>query len=148
MRMNISVPDALAEQARERNIPVSAICQRALSVEVERLRALENGSGMERVTVDVGEPAVTVGFSGRWLVCPDLDGSRSGEEGYDAGAYWGVALTQKGRIAVYLAHCDNGFAASLNDYDSLDEAAGDAPADIIAQAASALGEEYVLWRDI
>ena len=148
MRMNISVPDALAEQVRDRNIAVSALCQRALRAEVERLRILEDGSGMERITVEVGEPAVTVGFTGRWLVCPDPDGTRSGEEGYDAGAYWGVALTQKGRIAAYLAHCNGGFPASLNDYDSLEEAADDAPADIIAQAAAALGQEYVLWRDI
>jgi hypothetical protein len=146
--MNISVPGGLAAEVRERDIPISAICQRALGAEVKRLRALEDSGGMEQITVGVGEPSVTVGFTGRWLVCPDPDGTRAVEDGYDAGAYWGVALTQKGRIAVYLAHCNDGFPASLKDYDSLDEASEDAPADIIAQAASALGEEYVLWRDI
>jgi hypothetical protein len=145
--MNISVPADLAEQVRERGIRVSAICQRALRAEVERLRTLD-GDGMQRIIADVGEPTVTVGFTGRWLVDPDPDSTRSGEEGYDAGAYWGVALTQKGRIVVYLAHCNDGFPASLDDYGSLNEAADNAPSDIIAQAASALGEEYVLWRDI
>jgi hypothetical protein len=37
MRMNISVPDELAEQVRERDLPISAICQRALREAVSRL---------------------------------------------------------------------------------------------------------------
>src|SRR2546421_7459354 len=173
MRMNISVPDTLAAQVRARNLPISAICQRALSKEVDRLRAIEAvrdiqvyiaadqadpdpltwpnfnpsmphlifgnhpiyGEGwmldyeangiegflpgyradaaavlsrardllrrgaedeMEKITVEVGEPSLTIGFTGRWLVDPDTDETRGGA---DAGAYWGVALTQRGRIA-------------------------------------------------
>jgi hypothetical protein len=41
MRMNISVPDALAEEVRRRELPISAICQRALREEVGRLRVIE-----------------------------------------------------------------------------------------------------------
>jgi hypothetical protein len=41
MRMNISVPDALAEEVRRRDIPISAVCQRALREEVDRLRGIE-----------------------------------------------------------------------------------------------------------
>jgi Post-segregation antitoxin CcdA len=41
MRMNISVPDALAEEVRRRDVPISAVCQRALREEVDRLRAIE-----------------------------------------------------------------------------------------------------------
>lgn len=230
--MNISMPDTLAEQVRERNVPISAVCQRALRDEVHRLRLIEEaddiqvyieseqadpdpntwpefepgkptltykpypvgrhlelgwvleyeagyeiGSGpadyfipgdpdkppierarehlsqvrrdMEEITVEVGDPNLTVGFTGRWLVEPDADETRTDETGFDAGAYWGVALTKRGRVAVFTAHCNDGWPASLQDYDSLDQAANDRmPADIIARAAAELGEQRVLWRDI
>lgn len=232
MRMNISVPDALAEQVRERNLPISVICQQALREELRRLKAIEaasdipiyiasqqadpdplmwpgfdpgrphlvyghhpelgdgwtlwhqlggelndhfipggpnsaewalrqsrgwlrlvNGDNetkeMAEITVEVGEPSLTIGFTGRWLLEPDDDDTRTGEDGHDAGAYWGIALTKRGRIAVYTAHCNYRWPASLNDYDSLDRAAdGGVPADIIARAAGELGETRVLWRDI
>jgi len=147
MRMNISVPDELAEQVRERNLPISAICQRALREELDHLKALEQASGdMEKIIVEVGYPSLTVGFTGRWLVEPDPDETRGGD---DAGAYWGIALTQRGRIAVYVAHCNDGWPASLNDYSSLDAAANDdVPAVIIVRAAAELGDTRVIWRDI
>jgi hypothetical protein len=149
MRMNISVPDALADEVRRRDIPISAICQRALQEEVDRLDAAEHAArGMDKITVDVGEPALTVGFTGRWLLDPGADDTRTGEEGWDAGACWGIALTQRGRIAVYTAHCNDGFPATLKDYDNLDQAAAHVPADIIAMAAAGLGETRILWRDI
>ncbi len=237
MRMNISVPGALAEEVRRRDIAISAVCQRALREEVNRLRVIEDaddilvyvereqadldpttwpgfdwgkpmltykrypvgphwelgwvleyedgdeqggnlvgyfiggesmglGPGsppiqaarerirqvsrdMEEITVAVGEPALTVGFTGRWLVEPDPAKTRTGEPGYDAGAYWGVALTRRGRIAVFTAPCNDGWAAGLHDYDSLDAAANDGvPREIIGLAAAALGRTRVLWRDI
>jgi hypothetical protein len=231
MRMNISVPDALAEQVRQHDLPVSAICQRALREELAQLQAIEragdiqvarvadmhldpdpanwpeidqskthlfygrnpeHGDGwtlwyhldesdtmtdhfipggandvewalrqartwlrlvhgeqrMTKITVSVGEPLLTIGFTGRWLVEPDSDGTRTNEPDNDAGAYWGIALTQRGRIAVYTAHCNDGWPAHLEDYDSLDQAADHVPADIIGLAARELGEERVLWRDI
>ncbi|MFG2967000.1 type II toxin-antitoxin system CcdA family antitoxin [Streptomyces sp. NPDC048288] len=42
MRMNISVPDGLAEQVRARGLPISAICQSALLEAVEQERAKES----------------------------------------------------------------------------------------------------------
>lgn len=242
MRMNISVPDALAEEVRQRNISISAVCQRALREEVDRRllaesatdifvyvasgengpfdpaahpgyvtgtptliyqrypvgRRLELGwvltceegdepgdnpneeftigdpgdppiewargvvrraaeereqeqrlGEMQEITIEVGEPALTVGFTGRWLLEPDSDATRTSEPGHDAGAYWGIALTGRARIAVYTAHCNEGWPAVLQDYDGLDQAAsGGVPADIIAFAAAELGEHRVLWRDI
>jgi hypothetical protein len=104
----------------------------------------------ESIEVYVGkEPAVPVGFIGQWLVEPDEDETRTGEEGYDAGAYWGVALTQRGKIAVYTAHVNDGWPASLDVFDSLDDAESNGvPQDILAKAAIELGEERVVWRDI
>jgi hypothetical protein len=50
---------------------------------------------------------------------------------------------------VTAALCNEGWPASLNDYDSLDAAAdGGVPADIIAMAAAELGETRIIWRDI
>jgi hypothetical protein len=65
-RMNISVPDALAEDARRLGVPVSAVCQRALREEVSRrepgppagyaiaktLRVVREGSGHARLYID------------------------------------------------------------------------------------------------
>jgi hypothetical protein len=60
-----------------------------------------------------------------------------------------VPVTQRARIAVYSAHCNERWPASLRDYDSLDQAADDdVPADIIAFAAADLGKQRTLWRDI
>jgi hypothetical protein len=80
---------------------------------------------MGEITVDIGEPRLTVGFTGRWLVEPDPDESRAGRRGYDTGAYWGVALTRRGRFAVFAASRHDRWAASLHAYDSLDAGAND-----------------------
>ena len=101
---------------------------------------------MEEITIEVGEPAVDIAFTGRWLVQPDPDETRGGS---DAGAYWGVALTRRGRIAVYTAHCNDRWPAVLQDYDGLDQAAdADVPDHIIALAARELGEKRPVRLDI
>lgn len=229
--MNISVPDQLAKEVRQRDLPISAICQRALREEISKVRAVEEtvdikvlpagaGSnpdphswpdftpkmphlvygrhpqygdgwtlwskldlgpddhpddyfipggpgdvlhaldsarrrlhlareGAEAITVEIGEPATTVGFKGHWLVEPDADRTRTGQEGPDAGAYWGVALTRRGRIAVVRAHCNEVWPTSLRDYETLNDAVeAGLPADFAAHAAAALGEDFILWRDI
>jgi hypothetical protein len=110
---------------------------------------LKSAEDYERIELYVDEPEVPVAFIGKWLVEPDEDWTRTGEEGYDAGAYWGVALTQRGKIAVYRAHVNGRWPASLDVYDSLDHAdSNGVPQDILAKAAIGLGEERVIWRDI
>lgn len=95
----------------------------------------------ETLNVSVGEDSHEVRFRGRWLVEPDPD-LRTAADGFDAGAYFGVAQTAKGNIAVYVAHCNERWPAQLNAFKSLDQA--ELPADIDAVARAALG----LWRDI
>ena len=142
-KINIELPDELAEQVRKRQLPVSAICQRALRAEISNLQTIEQAVG---IIVQVGEPVVDIGFTGRWLVEPDIDKTQAG---LDEGAYWGVALTKRGRIAVYRAHVNQEWAASLSDYDTLDNAiADDLPEAIIAMAKQALRQAHVMWRDI
>jgi hypothetical protein len=144
MRMNISVPDELADQVRALELPISAICQTAL-----RNAVIDTRQDTERITVETGHDYnITEAFTGRWLVHPDPDESRTAEPGYDAGAYWGVALTARGRIAVYVAHCNERFPGQLTDFDTLAEATDTLPADIHAQAAQQLGEDVVILRDI
>ena len=90
----------------------------------------------------------TEAFEGRWLVCPDSDGTRTGEEG-DHARLLGRRADQEGPHRLYVAHCNEGFAPSLEDYDSLDGAAkGDLPDNILAIAKTELGEPYAIWRDI
>jgi hypothetical protein len=229
--MNISVPDRLADEVRLRDLPISAICQRALREEVSKVRAVDEtvdikvipaGAGSnpdphtwpdftldmphliygrhsqygdgwtlwynvasgpgdnpddyfipggpddvlraldsarrrlrlarddaQAITVEIGEPAITVGFKGRWLIEPDANRTRTGQERHDAGAYWGVALTRRGRIAVVTAHRNELWPAALRDYDSLNDAVeAGLPADIAAEAAARLGGDFILWRDI
>jgi hypothetical protein len=113
------------------------------------LRARESeGPPLTDIVVEVGDPWQTVGFRGRWLVRPDEDGTRSVEDPADRDAYWGVALTARGRIAVFVAHRDHRWPARLEDYDSLLAAGANLPNDIRAMAARALGEDQVVWRDI
>lgn len=107
------------------------------------------GAEMERITVETGgDYDRTEGFVGRWLVAPDSDETRTGEDGWDAGTYWGIALTKKGQIAVYTAHCNQRQPGRLRAYRSLDQAEGDIPDDILAMASEALGIKRVIWRDI
>jgi hypothetical protein len=111
---------------------------------LERLQQVD----LKEIVVEVGNPEIATGFTGRWLVEPDTDDSRTSEEGWDAGLCWGLALTKRGRIAVYTAHCDGDWPAELHDYDNLSDAADDVPADILARATTQLGERRVVWRDI
>jgi hypothetical protein len=142
-KINVDLPEELAHQVRARDLPVSAICQRALRAEISHLQTIEQAVG---IIVQVGDPAVDIGFSGRWLVEPGTDKTQAGP---DEGAYWGVALTKRGRIAVYRAHANEEWPASLSDYDTLDDAiADDLPERIIAMAKEALREAPVMWRDI
>jgi hypothetical protein len=85
-------------------------------------------------------------FTGFWLVEPDPGETGTSQKGYDADAYWGVALTKRGQIAVYTASSIWGFPGTLDVYASLDDAP--LPEDIKANAAHELGQEHVIYRDI
>jgi hypothetical protein len=117
---------------------------------------MQEQKNMESIEVQTGENyAVTQRFIGRWLVQPDTDETRADGTDigdgfvFDAGAYWGIALTKRGRIAVYVGHCNEGFPGMLSDYDTLDEAAERLPPSIVARARAELtGEAIVIERDI
>ena len=104
-------------------------------------------SHIETIRIEVDGctgPNRPVEFEGRWLVEPDPDETRTTEEGYDAGAYYGVALTGRGNIAVYVAHCNAGFDAKLKPYEFFEAAEDDGiPADILGTASINAGPDYV-----
>ncbi|PJE96915.1 hypothetical protein CUT44_15275 [Streptomyces carminius] len=83
MRMNISVPDALAEQVRARELPISAICQEALRNAVERDRARQNV--MSDLTAVVERLRGTIGDRDRERLRSDRE---LREEGRDDGIAW------------------------------------------------------------
>jgi hypothetical protein len=85
-KINVDLPEELAKQVRARELPVSAICQRALRAEISHLQTIEQAVG---IIVQVGDPTVDIGFTGRWLVEPDTDKTRAG---LDEGAYWASRL--------------------------------------------------------
>ncbi len=149
-KINIYLPDDLAERVRNANLSVSAVCQGALREELERMLVVEQlAAKEERIVVNVGGPYDTIvekAFHGTWLLPPDEDETRGGS---DAGAYWGVALTRRGRIAVYVAHCNENWPAKLTVYDSLDEAQEDGvPGEVLVAAAADLDEDFTIELDI
>jgi len=89
----------------------------------------------------------TEAFRGRWLVEPG-DDNRGTD---DAGACYGIALTAKGKIAVYAYHVNDKWPPALEVFGSLDEAGAAVhglPDKLIASAAAEMGQQRIVWRDI
>jgi hypothetical protein len=87
----------------------------------------------------------TEAFTGRWLVPPG-DQSQSRSTLQTTGYHYAVALTRRGKIAVYRYHPEALRPATLEAFDSVEAAS--LPADIQEKADAALGRESVTWRDI
>jgi hypothetical protein len=85
-------------------------------------------------------------FWGRWVLAPDSEKTCTIESGHPEGAYYGVAQTRRGRIAVYTAMSNPLWPGRLDAYDTLADAR--MPEDIRRQAAAALGIREVIHRDI
>jgi hypothetical protein len=108
---------------------------------------------VETITVDVGHGSladlVPTSFEGRWLIPPD-DDNRSTEPDADAGACYGVAVTKRGKIALYCYHVNARWQPTLEVYDDLDQAVaeGDLPELMAAEAAKELGQYRPVVLDI
>lgn len=116
-------------------------------VEEEELRKETN---METIEVETGDDVRPgrVAFTGLWLVNP-ADEIRTAEPNSDPGICYGVAETQRGRVAVYTYHINGGSPAKLNDYDSFEDAEkGGHPPDILSDASEVMGSDYVQKLDI
>ena len=130
---------------------LSALLTEALRRYVEEVE-LKEKTGLEKIEVELWGPEetpYTAEFVGRWLLLPDENATRTGEPGYDAGAYYGVALTQRSNIAVYVRHVNDGFTPRLYTYSSFEETEDEGmPGAILAMAAVELGADYVQQLDI
>jgi hypothetical protein len=153
-RVTVYLPDALAEQVKTKDgLNVSAICQSALEKELQRMTMTDElTEGMERIELDMDDRDVA--FVGRWLVAPDPDETRAHEEyarnggQWDAGFYWGVALTAKRRVLVYSAHCNDRGKPRMEVYGEVDDIRDDVPSNIFYAAKEMVGERYVEELDI
>jgi hypothetical protein len=130
---------------------VSALIAEALRRYVEEVEQKEQ-LDMESIEVELWGPEdrpYEAAFVGRWLLWPDEGETRTREPGYDAGAYYGVALTRRGNIAVYVRHVNDGFAPILKKFSTFEEAEDEGiPGDILATAASEISDGYVQKLDI
>lgn len=109
-KLNVSVPASLAEEIKAYGISPSAVCQPALRKAVEE--AAGDADKIVVRTVDPHNPAIErhESFHGRWLVDPDSDDAISacthdevtGIQISDPNERWGVAVSRKGVVVVYL----------------------------------------------
>ena len=141
MRLTIYLPDALAAEVRagltETNI--SAVCQAALRVELEREKAMEkiDAGGYQRVQLYDGKQEHDIAFRGRKIGSSDKA---------DA---W---LTPKGTIAVYDRRERELW--TYDEYEAFQAAHGAFEDDerrdtiLLEQVAQALGAKYVEELDI
>jgi len=141
VRLTIYLPDALAAEVRagltETNI--SAVCQAALRVELEREKAMEkiDAGGYQRVQLYDGKQEHDIAFRGRKIGSSDKA---------DA---W---LTPKGTIAVYDRREQELW--TYDEYEAFQAAHGAFEDDerrdtiLLEQVAQALGAKYVEELDI
>ena len=150
MKTSIYLPEELAREVRAYGVSISEVSQAALRCAVNEAREKEKlMDGMAEISVETGgQPVITEVFIGRWLMDPDSEQARTNLDGYDRNARWGVALTKRGRIAVYAGHRSRLHAARLTVFSSLEEAAQELPPNITREAAAALGQHRVVHRDI
>ena len=128
--------------------------QAAVESAREIIARVRMDKGMGPLEVMCGDDDHTERFTGRWLVEPDADLTRANATDYDtgnwdAGVYYGVALTRRGQFAAYAAHCNsgNGTLSVYPTWQALEDAGF--PPSIIAGARAALtGEDLVIERDI
>jgi len=146
-KINVYLPDDLADEVRQYQLPVSAICQQALLERISKMKAMTDAPGFTTLTVHTGdERQRTEKFTGYWVIEPG-DDQRSSDPEADAGTCYGVARTAKGRVAVYHYHVNDMWPAALEVHDDIDDAVTDGlPFDIADRFRDEEGQ--VVYRDI
>jgi post-segregation antitoxin (ccd killing protein) len=132
--MTIYLPDELGERVKAADLNVSGVCQHALVGELDRLDAikrLDESEEMARVELYDHARDQRVAFMGQHLVTTDRA---------DYAAY----RTEHGRIAVEDMNRER-----LYVYEDFDELAADfGDAELVAEVAGVLGEDYTIMLDI
>lgn len=157
MNVNIYLPDELGERVKKADLEISRICQAALAREADiydAKRARMKKAKFDRIEVEVGNPTkgqiVTKAFQGQWLVRDFEFPFHAGVEGLK----WSVALTQRGKLAVYYQLGPKG-QKGLEVKESLEtlvrESEGEGeelPDALVTEIAAALGIGRVIEMDI
>ena len=110
--------DRAESAARTWSLSLSQIVAAALR---DYLARKQQPAATEEITVEVGDREGHrwhESFSGTWLFEPS-DDQRFGS---NAGACYGIALTRKGKIAVYSYHLTESFPPGLRVYETVGEA--------------------------
>src|SRR5436190_7524480 len=117
-RVNVYLPDDLAAQAKQRDLPISQLAQRAIHKELdmqatitERPRLATLAAKIDWITVRNGEDEIPTKFQGTWIVHPDEETGSFDDTG--------VALTGRGRFVVY--HESRYGFPQLHEFDTYDE---------------------------
>lgn len=140
------------EAQKELGQSLSAMFADCLRERLQKAR-IAGSKTMDKITIvqwnEEDDPVVHKSFTGRWLVPPHRDQRADDDsQNWDAGACYGVAETQKGAIAVYCFHCNDGWAPAFDVYDNLEQLKGKVPQNIISAAAHSLGIRYEMELDI
>lgn len=123
--------------------------------EAEMTSPASAGANDDRlIEVEVGEGTGThqsyrrhiESFWGRWIIEPVPGETTTAERGHPLSAYYGVAETRKGRIAVYTGTTEPLHSPRLEDYETLAQA--QMPEDIRRRAAKLHNQREVIHRDI
>lgn len=111
MRLNISVPDDLAEQVRDRDLPTSAICQTALRSAVEQAKKKEQFDSDLDAVVE------------RLRATQSEASTRHFQEAHDLGVLWAkqYATADQLRVVADLTAYEAGFGIAVEPYEEFFE---------------------------
>lgn len=160
-KATVYLPDELYQRVQDSGVPISPTCQRALE---HAVAMVGDTAPLVIEMCDQDERHWKVEFNGRWLVGPGQGSTTRAyapeacnEEGYNPDARYGIAITAKGRIVMYVSSADAKFVPEYYIYPSLSEAFAEWdpdfeiyrwPRDVIHAAADALGEDLIVKLDI
>ena len=121
----------------------SAVVGRLLGAELERLREAKKARDgkYSRLVVSYEDEGIKrkVAFVGRWIV----------KDYYATGYTYSVALTEKGGIFVLTEHNLHGDGYSAYEsFQAFKEDEEQFPAELLAQVAAGIGEDYIEELDI
>jgi len=155
-KINVYLPDALAESVKELGIPVSAVCQRALEQSVRRVAAVRETSRADLASDEPAERLTQLTDRARAAVRLGVEQARAsgatavGTEHLLAGLLaegGNVALRVLGSLEIELADVRRGLPAPADEPARVDRWRLDAPAaaalELAAVEAAGLGHNYL-----
>ena len=148
-KINVYLPDDLAERVKALGISPSPVCQAALRFAVINQQRLATAPDMEEITVQNKNGAAR--FIGRWIVVPDRDETRARRADgpqWDPEVYYGIAVTRRRQIALWTCHANERFEPELRVVPHAAHLRGVIPESLVRTAEYALGPSEPEFLDI